>query len=87
MGTILSWPRHVKDYGGHNTIMDNMINLEQRFLEHAQKVTDIYLKRLKETSDDWVPLWDMDDPRGLQARRLMPASSMPTIIILRPCCD
>ena len=158
VGTILSWPRHVKDYGGHNTIMDNMINLEllfwasltpdpspkgegrkrlydiavshadttmryhfrpdgscyhvavydtlsgnflrgqthqgyadssmwsrgqswaiygytmvyrftkeQRFLEHAQKVTDIYLKRLKETSGDWVPIWDMDDPRGQQA--------------------
>lgn len=151
MGTILSWPRHVKDYGGHNTIMDNMINLEllfwaaengsnkqlkdiaihhadttmryhfredgscyhvavydtltgefikgvthqgyadssmwargqswaiygytmvyrftheQRFLDFAQKVTDIYLKRLQETSDDWVPLWDMDDPRGLEA--------------------
>lgn len=28
VGTILSWPRHVRDYGGHNTIMDNMINLE-----------------------------------------------------------
>lgn len=157
VGTILSWPRHVKDYGGHNTIMDNMINLEllfwaakeqeksdkvkseqlyniavrhaettmqhqfredgscyhvavydtlsgnfikgvthqgyadssmwargqswaiygytmvyrftkeQRFLEFAQKVTDIYLKRLKETSDDWVPLWDMDDPMGMEA--------------------
>ena len=151
VGTILSWPRHVKDYGGHNTIMDNMINLEllfwasanggsqalrdiairhaettmnnhfredgscyhvavydtldghfikgvthqgyadssmwsrgqswaiygytmvyrythdRRFLDHAQKVTDIYLKRLHETSNDWVPLWDMDDPRGLQA--------------------
>ena len=151
VGTILSWPRHVKDFGGHNTIMDNMINLEllfwasenggsqqlrdiaishadtimryhfrpdgscyhvavydtltgnflrgqthqgyadssmwsrgqswaiygytmvyrftkgQRFLDHAQKVTDIYLKRLKETSDDWVPIWDMDDPRGQQA--------------------
>ena len=151
VGTILSWPRHVKDYGGHNTIMDNMINLEllfwasenggseklrdiavshadttmryhfredgscyhvavydtltgnfikgvthqgyadssmwargqswaiygytmvyrftqeQRFLDHAQKVTDIYLKRLHETSDDWVPIWDMDDPRGKQA--------------------
>ena len=155
VGTILSWPRHVKDYGGHNTIMDNMMNLEllfwaagenekmrnvenekrlyniatrhaettmknhfredgscyhvavydtldghfikgvthqgyadssmwsrgqswaiygytmvyrfthdQRFLGHAQKVTDIYLKRLKETSDDWVPLWDMDAPAG-----------------------
>ena len=161
VGTILSWPRHVKDYGGHNTIMDNMMNLEllfwasqekrkekreeekneivngklsngklydiavrhaettmknhfrkdgscyhvavydtldghfikgvthqgyadssmwsrgqswaiygytmvyrftkdKRFLSFAQKVTDIYLKRLKETSDDWVPFWDMD---------------------------
>ncbi|MBP5277617.1 MAG: glycoside hydrolase family 88 protein [Prevotella sp.] len=156
-GTILSWPRHVKDYGGHNTIMDNMINLEllfwaaqeqnnndkekheklydiavrhaettmqhqfrddgscyhvavydtlsgefikgvthqgyadssmwargqawaiygytmvyrftkeQRFLEFAQKVTDIYLRRLEETSNDWVPLWDMDDPMGMEA--------------------
>lgn len=28
VGTILSWPRHIRDYGGHNTIMDNMINLE-----------------------------------------------------------
>ena len=151
VGTILSWPRHVKDYGGHNTIMDNMMNLEllfwaaengggkrlkdiavrhaettiknhfredgscyhvvvydtldghfikgvthqgyadssmwsrgqswaiygytmvyrftkdKRFLDFAQKVTDIYLKRLKETSDDYVPLWDMDDPRGTAA--------------------
>ena len=144
VGTILSWPRHVKDYKGHNTIMDNMINLEllywaaengggkqladiatkhaettmrhhfrpdgscfhvavydtltgkhlynqthqgyadysmwsrgqswaiygytmvyrftkdRKFLKFAEKVTGIYLKRLKETSDDWVPLWDMD---------------------------
>ena len=152
VGTLLSWPRHVNDYGGHNTIMDNMMNLEllfwaaremkservkseklyhvalshaettmknhfrkdgscyhiavydtltgkfikgvthqgyadnsmwsrgqawaiygytmvyrythdQRFLDFAQKVTDIYLKRLKETSDDWIPYWDMDAPR------------------------
>lgn len=28
VGTLLSWPRHVKDFRGHNTIMDNMINLE-----------------------------------------------------------
>ena len=35
------------------------------FLDFAQKVTDIYIKRLKETSDDLVPLWDMDDPRGV----------------------
>lgn len=151
VGTLLSWPRHVKDYGGHNTIMDNMINLEllfwaacnggsdelrriavshadttmryhfrpdgscyhvavydtlsgaflrgvthqgyadysmwsrgqswaiygytmvyrythePRFLSFAQKVTDIYLKRLHATSDDNVPIWDMDDPRGLRA--------------------
>ena len=151
VGTILSWPRHVKDFGGHNTIIDNLINLEllfwaaenggnkhlkdiairhaettmkhhfredgscyhvavydtltgeflrgqthqgyadssmwsrgqswaiygytmayrftkdKRFLDFAQKVTDIYLKRLKETSNDWVPLWDMDDPRGIEA--------------------
>lgn len=151
VGTLLSWPRHVKDYGGHNTIMDNMINLEllfwasehggsrylkdiaishaattmrhhfrpdgscyhvavydlqtgrflrglthqgyadysmwsrgqswaiygytmvyrytrdSVFLNFAQKVTDVYLKRLRETSDDLIPLWDMDDPRGLKA--------------------
>ncbi len=30
-GTILSWPREVKTYGGHNTIIDNMINLEMLF--------------------------------------------------------
>ncbi len=31
VGTILSWPRHVDEYGGHNTIMDNIINLEMMF--------------------------------------------------------
>ena len=35
---------------------------ETRFLDFAQKVTDIYLKRLPERSDDWVPQWDFDDP-------------------------
>jgi unsaturated chondroitin disaccharide hydrolase len=30
-GTILSWPRNVNLYGGHNTIIDNMINLEMLF--------------------------------------------------------
>jgi unsaturated chondroitin disaccharide hydrolase len=147
VGTILSWPRHVSTYGGHNTIMDNMMNLDllfwasrhggspllrdiaishavttmrhqfrpdgscyhvaiydtldghflrgithqgladysmwsrgqswaiygytmvyrythdRLFLDFAQKVTDIYLKRLHETSTDWVPRWDMDDLR------------------------
>ena len=37
------------------------------FLKFVQKVTDIYIKRLRETSDDLIPLWDMDDPRKLQA--------------------
>lgn len=147
VGTILSWPRHITDYGGHNTIMDNMINLEllfwasenggnkmlkniainhatttmqhhfrpdgsafhvaiydtitgkfikaqthqgyanysmwargqawaiygytmvyrythdKVFLDFAEKVTDIYLKRLTENSTDLIPIWDFDDPR------------------------
>ena len=169
VGTILSWPRHVKDYGGHNTIMDNMINLEllfwaaenggsqrlrdiavshadttmryhfredgscyhlavydtldghfikgvthqgyadssmwargqswaiygytmvyrytkeQRFLDFAQKVTDIYLKRLHETSDDWVPLWDMDDPRGQKAPKDASAACIVASALLELC--
>ncbi|HJD10592.1 MAG TPA: glycoside hydrolase family 88 protein [Candidatus Phocaeicola caecigallinarum] len=31
VGTMLSWPRNVAMFGGHNTIMDNMINLEILF--------------------------------------------------------
>lgn len=31
VGTLLAWPRHVKDFGGHNTIMDTMMNLEMLF--------------------------------------------------------
>ncbi len=169
VGTILSWPRHVKDYGGHNTIMDNMINLEllfwaaenggrpelrdiaikhaettmnfqfqddgtcyhvavydtltgdfikgvthqgyadssmwsrgqswaiygftmvyrftkdKRFLDFAQKVTNIYLKRLKETSKDWVPLWDMDDPRGTQAPKDASAACIVASALLELC--
>ena len=169
VGTILSWPRHVKDYGGHNTIMDNMINLEllywasehggrqalrnmatkhtettmknhfredgscyhvaiydtltgdfvrgvthqgyadssmwsrgqswaiygytmvyrytkeQRFLDFAQKVTDIYLKRLHETSDDWVPLWDMDDPRNTAAPKDASAACVVASALLELC--
>ena len=174
VGTIISWPRHVKDYGGHNTIMDNMMNLEllfwasqeneklkmksekwreiavrhadttmknhfredgscyhvavydtldghfikgvthqgysdesmwsrgqswaiygytmvyrftrdQRFLDHAQKVTDIYLKRLKETSDDWVPIWDMDDPEAQIVNRKSFARLEETLDTSRNC--
>ena len=35
---------------------------DRRFLDFAQKVADIYLKRLPERTDDFVPLWDFDDP-------------------------
>lgn len=35
---------------------------EKVFLDFAQKVTDIYIKRIKETSDDLIPAWDMDAP-------------------------
>ena len=147
VGTILSWPHQVKHYRGHNTIIDNMLNLDLLlwaaghggnpllrdvavvhatttmrnhfrpdgssyhvvvydfedghfvrgvthqgyndgsmwargqswaiygftvmsrythdavFIQQATKAADIYLKRLRETSDDWVPLWDMDAPR------------------------
>lgn len=31
VGTILSWPRNVKMFGDHNTIMDNMMNLDLLF--------------------------------------------------------
>lgn len=31
VGTILSWPRNVRMFGGHNTIMDNMMNLDMMF--------------------------------------------------------
>ncbi|MCF0185170.1 MAG: glycoside hydrolase family 88 protein [Bacteroidaceae bacterium] len=31
VGTICSWPRNKQMFGGHNTIMDNMINLELLF--------------------------------------------------------
>ncbi len=35
---------------------------DSKYLDFAQKVTDIYLKRLPERSDDYVPLWDFDAP-------------------------
>lgn len=36
VGTMLSWPREVPTFGGHNTIMDNMINLETLFWASEQ---------------------------------------------------
>ncbi len=40
VGTILSWPRNVGMFGGHNTIMDNMINLELLFWADQQQTGD-----------------------------------------------
>lgn len=31
VGTLLAWPRNIEMFGGHNTIMDTMINLELLF--------------------------------------------------------
>ena len=41
VGTLLSWPRNVQMFGGHNTIMDNMINLELLLWADAQQNGDV----------------------------------------------
>lgn len=41
VGTLLSWPRNVEMFGGHNTIMDNMINLELLFFSGSKRNRDI----------------------------------------------
>lgn len=53
VGTILSWPRNVKMLGGHNTIMDNMMNLELLFWAAknggSNKLRDIAVKHAETT--------------------------------------
>lgn len=58
---VLSWLRNVQMLGGHNTIMDNMINLD-----FACKVTDVYLDRFPV---DYVPYGDFYDPEIPKAPR------------------
>ncbi len=41
VGTLLSWPRNVQMFGGHNTIIDNMINLELLFFSGKKENIDI----------------------------------------------
>ena len=68
VGTMLSWPRNVKMFGGHNTIMDNMINLEMLFwaaknggnpylfdiaVAHADKTMKYHFRRL------WMSLFHL----------------------------
>ncbi len=52
-GTILSWPREVKNLGGHNTIIDNMINLELLFWASknggGQRLYDMAVKHAETT--------------------------------------
>ena len=53
VGTILSWPRNTVMLGGHNTIMDNMINLEMLFWASknggSQRLYDIAVKHAEVT--------------------------------------
>jgi len=46
VGTILSWPRNVQLFGGHNTIMDNMLNLELLFWAAEQSPAHRHLRQL-----------------------------------------
>ncbi|MBQ2586041.1 MAG: glycoside hydrolase family 88 protein, partial [Bacteroidaceae bacterium] len=41
VGTLLSWPRNVGMFGGHNTIIDNMINLELLLFSGKKENIDI----------------------------------------------
>ncbi len=58
---------------------------DPHFLDFAQKVTDIYLKRLHETSDDWVPLWDMDAPKDAQPPKDASAACVVASALLELC--
>ncbi|MDO5446775.1 MAG: glycoside hydrolase family 88 protein, partial [Prevotellaceae bacterium] len=53
VGTMLSWPRNVEMFGGHHTIMDNMINLELLFaasrLSGNNKYHDIAFRHAETT--------------------------------------
>lgn len=56
VGTILSWPRNVEMYGGHNTIMDNMLNLEMLFWAAknggSKKLFDIAVSHADKTMEN-----------------------------------
>ncbi len=56
VGTILSWPRNVEMLGGHNTIMDNMINLEMLFWAAKNggdhRLSDIAVKHAETTMNN-----------------------------------
>lgn len=49
VGTLLSWPRNVKMFGGHNTIIDNMINLELLLFSGKKENIDIAIRHADTT--------------------------------------
>ena len=55
VGTICSWPRNMEMFGGHNTIMDNMINLEMLFWASKnggdRRLYDIAVKHAETTME------------------------------------
>lgn len=51
VGTLLSWPREVATFGGHNTIMDNMINLETLFWASAVSGNERYAEIARHHAD------------------------------------
>lgn len=55
-GTILSWPNNIKKYGGHNTIIDNMMNLELLFWASknggSEKLRDIAIAHANTTMNN-----------------------------------
>lgn len=51
VGTLLSWPGNVRRFGGHNTIVDNMLNLEL-LLWASQNGGDERLKQIAITHAD-----------------------------------
>ena len=56
VGTMLSWPRNIEAFGGHHTIMDNMINLETLFaasrISGDSKYRDIALHHAETTMNN-----------------------------------
>lgn len=49
VGTLLSWPRNVGTLGGHNTIIDNMMNLELLFFTGKREYREMAVKHAETT--------------------------------------
>ena len=60
VGTLLSWPRNIEMFGGHNTIMDNMINLEMLYWA-AKHGGNPYLADMATTHAEKTMKWHFRD--------------------------